>query len=335
MISATEGGMWAGRLRDLGLAVRRRLATVWTRDADSLATPVAHEGGDTIYALDRHVEPVLVAEIERWGEPVCVIAEGFGAEGRLEIGAPGGAARHRLIIDPIDGTRGLMYNKRSAWFLAAVARNRGEATSLAETFAAALVELPTSKQAWADSFSAYVGGGVDAQRLCSDPPGQRPLQPRPSRATTLKDGFAQVANFFPGTKVLASELMERIVAATLGKVCPGSGDVFDDQYISSGGQMAELILGHDRFCGDLRPLFYRLLERTAGDTTRGLECHPYDVAGALVAREAGVIITDGLDRPLDCPLNVQHPVHWCGYANEALHRQIAPVIQAWLRERGL
>ena len=38
-------------------------------------------------------------------------------------------------------------------------------------------------------------GAVDAQRLRWDPPGRRPLQPRPRRATTLKDGFAYVANF--------------------------------------------------------------------------------------------------------------------------------------------
>jgi len=335
MTGTAEGGRWAARLRDLGLAVRRQLAAVLERYDESLAAPVAHEGGDTIYALDRHVEPVLIDQIERWAEPVIVIAEGFGPEGRMEIGASRGPPRYRLIIDPIDGTRGLMYDKRSAWFLAAVARDRGEGTSLADTFAAAMIELPTSKQAWADSFAAWVGGGVEARRLRVDQPGARPLQPRPSRATSLQDGFAHVANFFPGTKVLASELMEQIVLSTVGVVRPGSGDVFDDQYISSGGQMAELILGHDRFCGDLRPLFYRILQRRGGDVSAGLECHPYDVAGALVAREAGVLITDGFDRPLDCPLNVHQPVHWCGYANQALHQQIAPVIQRWLRQQGL
>ena len=31
----------------------------------------------------------------------------------------------KLIVDPIDGTRSLMYDKRSAWVLAAVAPQRG------------------------------------------------------------------------------------------------------------------------------------------------------------------------------------------------------------------
>lgn len=99
--------------------------------------------------------------------------------------------------------------------------------------------------------------------------------------------------------------------------------------------MAELMLGHDRFCCDLRPLFYQILENSTGRTVRGLECHPYDVAGALVAREAGVILTNGVGQPLDCLLNVDQGVHWCGYANEAIQRKIEPVIMNWLGEHGI
>ena len=114
----------------------------------------------------------------------------------------------------------------------------------------------------------------------------------PSRAKTLRDGFGQVANFFPGTKMLAAELMERIVAETLGAVEPGSAAVFDDQYITTAGQMVELMIGHDRFCCDLRPLLYAVLEQQTGSTVRGLECHPYDMAGLLIAQRAGVVITE-------------------------------------------
>jgi hypothetical protein len=156
---------------------------------------------------------------------------------------------------------------------------------------------------------------------------------RPSTATNLKDGFAQVSNFFPGTKRLASDLMEVIAEATLGGIDPSSAEIFDDQYISTGGQMVELMLGHDRFCCDLRPLFYDILTKEAGRPVRGLECHPYDAAGVLVAREAGVIVTDGHGGSLDVPLDVEHGVHWCGYANAALRDQIEPVVQSWLADK--
>jgi hypothetical protein len=222
-----------------------------------------------------------------------------------------------------------------------VAEDRGEATTLRETFAAAFVELPTSKQGWVDTLAAERGRGVRARRSRIDNTCAENLPLRPSHARSLLDGFGQVSSFFPGTKVLAAELMERIAAATLGDIQVGHASVFDDQYISTGGQMVELIVGHDRFCCDLRPLFYEILRRdsrAAGapwSIAEGLVCHPYDAAGALIAEEAGVIVTDGWGRELASPLDVHTPVHWCGYANQSLRSSIEPIIHAWLRERGL
>jgi fructose-1,6-bisphosphatase/inositol monophosphatase family enzyme len=329
---------WACRLEELGLAIQRHLRDVLRDADDDLASPVAQEGGDTIFAIDRHVEKTIENEVEGWPsecKPLLLVAEGLGENGRRIVGPADQALRYRVIVDPIDGTRNLMYDKRSAWFIAAVAPDRGEDTSLADVFSAVLLELPTSKQVLCDSFVAVTGEPTIGRRRNVDGGEAKGLDFRPSQAATLEFGFAQVSNFFPGTKVLASELMERIVAETVGEVRPGSASVFDDQYITSGGQMVELIVGHDRFCCDLRPLFYEILDKQCGQTVRGLECHPYDVAGALVAQQAGVVVTDGFGRRLDVPLNVDTGVHWCGYANESLRQQIAPVIKMWLKEHGV
>jgi hypothetical protein len=326
---------WVARLEQLGLAVRRHLRAAADAGGDP-ARPVAHEGGDTIYALDRHVEPVLEAEVARWPaecRPLWLVAEGLGRDGRRLVGG-GGPPRFRVIVDPIDGTRGLMYDKRPAWFIAAVAPDRGDATSLHDCFAAALVELPVRKQGWADSFATAREEPVAGRRVRLDGHEIAPLPVRPSAARTLRHGFGHVASFFPGTKVLAAELMERIAEATVGPPDPGAAAVFDDQYISTAGQMVELMTGRDRFCADLRPLFHRILARRGG-AAAGLACHPYDVAGALVAERAGVIVTDGFGRPLDAPLDVHSPVHWCGYANAVLQAAIEPVIQEWLAEHGV
>ena len=59
-------------------------------------------------------------------------------------------ARWRVIVDPIDGTRGLMYQKRPAWILTGVAPNRGEATSLADIELAVQTEIPLVKQHLSD-----------------------------------------------------------------------------------------------------------------------------------------------------------------------------------------
>ena len=275
--------------------------------------------------------------MENWPEslkPTLVIAEGFGSDGRRLFGDSAHLPRHRVLIDPIDGTRNLMYDKRAGWFLAAIAPDYGEKTRLSQSLASVMIELPPSKQLFADSFVFVKGQAVLAKRTKIDTGEVTTFVPRPSTEPTLLNGFAQVANFFPGTKALAAELMERIAEATLGRVRPGQASIFDDQYISTGGQLVELLVGHDRFCCDLRPLFYEIAEqRSRVPVVRGLECHPYDIAGMLVAQNAGVILTDGFGQPLDTPFDVTHPVHWCGYANEHLRAQIEPVIQRWLSEK--
>lgn len=122
--------------------------------------------------------------------------------------------------------------------------------------------------------------------------------------------------------------MERIVADTLGQQQAGRASVFEDQYISTGGQLVELAAGRDRFRCDLRPLFHRALEIQQGArVVRGLQCHPYDLAGAHLVRQAGIIVTDGFGRPLDGPLDLETGMHWIGYANHDLWQQIEPTIK--------
>lgn len=325
---------WIARLTALGRGVRDAIRG--QRGGEHLAEPVAFEGGDTIYEIDRRVEPLILEHAERWaGEAgsVVVVAEGLGADGTRAFG-PGGPA-WRVLIDPIDGTRNIMYDKRSAWFLAAVAPDRGPGTGLRDVVASVMIELPTSKAGSADEFSATRDGPARCRRVALDGPGEREIEIRPSRAPTLRHGWAQVTNFFPGTKVLAAELMERIARGTLGEVRAGEALIFDDQYLTTGGQLVELICGRDRFCGDLRPLMFRIVRARGGDAADGLACHPYDMAGLLIAERAGVVITDGFGRPLDAPFSVDHGVHWCGYGNGSLRAAIEPIILAWLREHGV
>ena len=59
---------------------------------------------------------------------------------------------------------------------------------------------------------------------------------------------------------LAAEVEEALFAAVMGDPPGGAPVIFDDQYISSGGQLYELLSGHDRFVADLRPYFMDALE---------------------------------------------------------------------------
>ncbi len=334
----TDNWQWARRLESLGFLIQRHVHEMLTSGDPGLSTPVAEEGGDTIYAIDRRVEPLIEQQIAEWPGaclPLLIVAEGMGHDGRRRFGSPDDSLRYRVILDPIDGTRCLMYDKRSAWFLAAVAVDQGERTGLRDTFASVMVELPTSKQALCDSFAAVRGQPTQGQRTGIGGSGAQIRLPSPSRSMCLAGGFAQVTNFFQGTKVLAAELMEAIAEAVVPAGRTSTSAVLEDQYISTGGQWVELITGHDRFCCDLRPLFYQILPPESQQKFPTLVCHPYDAAGLLVAKQAGVIITDGFGRELNAPLNVFQPVHWCGYANAHLRTTIEPIIQKWLADRGV
>ena len=291
---------------------------------------------DTIYALDAVVEPLAEEFFSDWGRrtPLMLIAEGMVDENGQEAtrvfpeGTPEDAAALRVIIDPIDGTRLLMHDKRSAWSLAGVAPNRGPQTSLRDIEVAVMTELPTTKAGFADVLWAIRGQGAHGERIDLRDDSRKLLTLRPSAATTINHGFASVSSFFPGTKVLAAELMETLVRHLIGPADVHRATVFEDQYISTAGQWHELIVGHDRFCADLRPAFY-----TMQGQEQGLCCHPYDCAALLIAQEAGVIITDEQGRPLDAPLDTTTGVNWLGYANETLRRKIEPLVMRFFRER--
>ena len=61
----------------------------------------------------------------------------------------------------------------------------------------------------------------------------------------------------------------------------------------------------------------------------------YDLSTELIAREAGVIVTDATGGPLAAPLDTETDVSWAGYANAAIRDQIAPLLVEALRKRGL
>ncbi|HEU0253526.1 MAG TPA: inositol monophosphatase family protein [Pyrinomonadaceae bacterium] len=293
--------------------------------------------GDTIYAIDRVSEELLVqlfAEEVARRAPIVLIAEGI-EDGKLvlPVGTSERDAVWRVIVDPIDGTRGLMYQKRSAWVLTGVAPNRGDETNLQDIELAIQTEIPLVKQHLSDVLWAIRGKGAQAERFNRLTQQRKPLPLRPSRATTIRHGFAMVARFFPGAREELAAIDEEIIRRVLGPVERGKAHCFEDQYLSSGGQLYELMMGHDRFVADLRPLTEKVLNRAG--LVLGICCHPYDLCTELIAREAGVVVSDERGEPVRAPLNVEADIAWAGYANDAIRSEIEPVLQRVLKERGL
>ena len=306
------------------------------QQVEGLSKVVADEEGDTIYAVDRVSEEMLVSELEVVARdaPLRLVAEGLpGGSLVLPHGARPEDCQWRLIVDPIDGTRGIMYQKRSAWILSALAPERGNETSLSDVVVALQTEIPLLKEYLSDELWAIRGEGVEARRYDRLQDQHTPLVLQPSRAATIAHGFATISRFFPGVRDVLAAIDDEIVEKTVGKPRTGKAWCFEDQYASTGGQLYQLMSGRDRFVADIRPLTRPI------QNERGLEpticCHPYDICTTLIAEELGVIVTGSDGRRLDVPLDVDTDVTWIGYANDRIRDLVEPALQEALRRRGL
>jgi fructose-1,6-bisphosphatase/inositol monophosphatase family enzyme len=284
-----------------------RALVIGARGMD-MAAVEGENAADTIYAIDKVADDALLRWFEIHWPDVEVVSEGLD-----QAVVVGRDPEWTVIVDTIDGTRGLMYDKRAAWCLAAAAPHGGR---LRDITVAAMTELPTVKQGAADQLSAVRGAGVVAERIDLRDGRRAAFTVRPSAATDLEHGWSGIAKFFvPGKVALAeveADLFRRL----------GARDVFDDEYVSSGGQLHELITGRDRFVADLRPLV----------VPDALACHPYDLCTAMLLEEAGGVVTDPWGGPLDAPLDTTTSVAWVGYANAELAARIGPELAAVLHD---
>lgn len=300
---------------------------------EQMAAISEETAADTIYAIDRVSETAIHNWFRdnwpsRW--PVEIVMEGLEDGGTLTFpeNTPVESTMLKCIIDPIDGTRGIMYDKRSAWILIGIAPQNGEATTLDEIDVAAMTEIPTTRQWRCDQISAVRGGGV--QSVAYDIRNafrSRKVTLRPSQAHEVRHAFGTVSRFFPAGSALLSEFEERLWATLYGDPKTPSPLIFNDQYISTGGQFYEILAGHDRFIADLRPLAFRKL-----GIESNLACHPYDVATALLLEEAGAVIEQPDGSPLNCPLDTTTAVSWVAYANPNLANAIRPTLQKLVEE---
>lgn len=289
---------------------------------------------DTIYQIDKEVEDIIVPALAKHAEAlggIILIAEGVGETEKLVMpeGLSESEAALQIIIDPIDGTRGIMYDKRSAFFLAGVAPNTPNA-GLQNIEVAVMVELPTSRAAFSDTLWAIKGEGAFAATRHLETGKVQDKAIRPSQSPTIYGGFAQIARFFPpGREVLAA-----VEEAMLEKIFPeapeGKAIVFEDQYISSGGQLYEILMGHDRFVADIRAALFNKMKKEGKKT--GHVCHPYDVCAILIGQKAGVIIVDIEGKPLNYPLDTTSPVNWVAYANENIRQEVEGAFKEVLKE---
>jgi fructose-1,6-bisphosphatase/inositol monophosphatase family enzyme len=315
--------------------IRDQLIAARDRDARRFAEIARVTAADTIYHVDKLSEDAIFVWFEKhWPRtwPVELVMEGIEDDELVTFprGTPRAKTIFKCILDPIDGTRNLMYDKRSAWILTALAPQRSARTNLRDIVIAAMTELPTSRQWASDQISVVRGAGprgIVAERYDLRTRQRQRLMIRPSQAKDFKHGFASFAKFFPEGKSLVGKIEEELWDELYRLGSSSSPLVFDDQYITTGGQIYELLVGHDRMIGDLRP---RVLAKLGYQSS--LVCHPYDICTALLLAEAGGIVEKPEGGALTAPLDTTSAVAWIGFANPTLARTVRPILRRILRK---
>ena len=144
------------RLAALGAAIRDEvLAQRGAREPGALATPVGAVTADVTYEIDRVGEARVLEWLRAdWpeSEPVRLVMEGLEDHDVVTVpdATPAGDVRWICIVDPVDGSRTLMFDKRAGWVLAAVAPATPGADGLpggrlSDVVAAAMTEIPTTR----------------------------------------------------------------------------------------------------------------------------------------------------------------------------------------------
>lgn len=343
---------WHARLVDLARRIRAgtraALADAAARGGPgALARSVGAGAGDETFGLDAVSESIVTRWLEETASvhPLSFLTEdvgwrhlGPGAGGRavalpdFDHGGP------RIACDPIDGTRNLMHDLRSAWTVLGLAGPGAGVPRLAEVEFGLVAELPDSRAGRTRTFVARRGSGCrlveeDLAASAPAPATGTPATGSPATERVLRadtddrpdEGYFSFFSFHPEVRPAVARLaldffrrLERGHGARL-ESC------LDDQYIASAAQLVLVATGTYRLAVDARGR----IPRIGGPATRSAA--PYDVSGAvLCAREAGAVVLDLDGEPLDVPLDVTTPVSFCAFPNEATRARLWPELAASL-----
>jgi myo-inositol-1(or 4)-monophosphatase len=300
-------------VRELALALRERVAPqVGSHAARAHAGDAA--GGDVTFAIDADAEELLHSFLAERAPEVAFYSEDAG------LVVPSGATpRHVLVVDPVDGTRPALAGLESCCVSVAAAPY-GEDVTMADVTVGCCVEIPSGRVFLAERGEGLVEGGP--ARLSANERLDRMFwtfgfRGRPAR---------------PLTEVLGDLIDASSVGGAsfdLGSACFDTMCVVDgrlDAYVEPGPLLVERVPG-------MREEF----ERVGGGAV--LNNSPYDLAAAaLIASEAGAVVTDAAGEPFD-----QRPLLGSGAefqmsvaiaSNRALHEQLVNEVANGLARLG-
>lgn len=312
-------------------AVRQALLTARSNEMTKVAAITA---ADTIYGIDTIAEAALLSFIEthQHDAPAFVLVGEFETGAALTFG--NGQPQFRVLLDPIDGTRLLMHKKSSGWILTGIAPERGAATRLADIFFALQTELPPPKQTFGDTLWASQFSPAHGQRENLLTGASANLLLGGDAADDLLHGFISFVNLFPRGKQILAKLEEEFLYSPAVAVSGAEElPIFEDQHLSTGGQLYALMTGQMRLVADFRPLLNQHWRQRHEPTL--LCAHPYDLATALIAQKAGVSLFDQRGSNLDGPTAPTDEIGWIGFSNPKLATRYLPTLLQTLERNNL
>ena len=323
----------AGRIRNAARGAMREAFA--SGDLERVTRPVGMGAGDVTFGVDEPTEEVLSTWLTERARsaPLSLMTEDAGwrhlgpdgAGGTTEL--PGfDHSGPRIAVDPIDGTRNLMADLRSAWSVIAFCGPGAGQPSMSDVCLGLVSEIPDSRAALFRSLEAFRGAGCRVQIIHLESGELREERALESDDEARVDNgyfpfFAYMHDLRPPLAQLQADFFARLARDEGADV----RSCYDDQYISNGGQLVLLASGTYRLIVDAR----QWVARQAGQST--ITSKPYDLAGAvLCAREAGCVFTTIDGAALDFPLDTSTPIEWVGYANRATHDRLRPHLEAAL-----
>jgi myo-inositol-1(or 4)-monophosphatase len=296
-------------VRALALALRRQVVPLLGSHAARAHAGDA-AGGDVTFAIDAHAEELLESFLAERAPNVAFYSEDAGL-----VVPSGHTPQHVLVVDPVDGTRPALAGLESCCVSIAAAPY-GDGVAMGDVTVACVVEIPSGRVFLAERGAGLVEGGP--ARLSANERIERMFwtfgfRGRPAR---------------PLTEVLGDLIDASSVGGAsfdLGSACFDTMCVVDgrlDAYVEPGPLLVDRVPG-------MRAEF----ERVGNGSV--LNNSPYDLAAAaLIASEAGAIVTDAAgesfdERPL---LGSAHEFQMSVAiaSNRVLHERIVEAVAAGL-----
>ncbi len=256
-------------------AVRPHLGAWQSREVSGTAA-----SGDATFAIDDIAEEAIISFIEREKLSIAYYSED---KGLIEFGASPEAV---LVIDPIDGTRAAIAGFEQCVVSVAWANYTPDVT-MGDVLIGCIGELKNDDLFWAER-----GGGAHW------------IGP---------DGAEKAPRLLPVTEIAKAPLTFEMVARPFEWVGTALSEIVDASSVTGGcflfnstafsltrlmtGQLAATIDIGNRILRDFPASRARFVALGFG---KPIGLFPYDIAAAaLIAQEAGAIVSDAYGRPLD------------------------------------